>query len=292
MTLIAPTAAVSPVQDTETVASALASVRRLLNEIDSRALLRHVTGCDEAGLIAHRDRCLTLVERKKFAHLAGRRAAGEPLAYLIGEREFFGRAFKTAPAVLIPRPETELLVEFMLEHAPIERSSRVLDLGTGSGCVAVSIACERPLARVAATDVSAAALEIAHANADAHGCANIDFICADWLAPLGGERFDIIVSNPPYVAAADPHLKQLHFEPALALAAGADGLDAIRVIVAAAPRCLVRGGWLAFEHGFDQAERCRALLRDAGLENVFSRRDLAGIERISGGCLRAGAITP
>ncbi len=274
-----------------TVASALAAVRRRFDDVDGRALLRHVLGVSDAQLIAHPERILTPVEQQRFECFAARRVAGEPLAYLVGEREFFSRTFKVTSEVLIPRPETELLVEFALERIPAHQPCRVLDLGTGSGCVAVTIALERPLASVIATDISAAALMVARDNACAHGCTNVEFVRGDWLMPFGGVSFDIIVSNPPYVATDDRHLGSLRFEPALALASGHDGLDAICAIVAAAPRYLAEGGWLAFEHGHDQAKCCRMLLTAAGLKDVFSRRDLAGIERIGGGCLRAGALT-
>ena len=274
-----------------TVASALAAVRRRFDDVDGRALLRHVLGVSDAQLIAHPERILTPVEQQRFEYFAARRAAGEPLAYLVGEREFFSRTFKVTSEILIPRPETELLVEFALERIPAHQPCRVLDLGTGSGSVAVTIALERPMASVIATDISAAALMVARDNARAHGCTNVEFVRGDWLMPFGGVSFDIIVSNPPYVATDDRHLGSLRFEPALALVSGDDGLDAIRAIVAAAPRYLVEGGWLAFEHGHDQAKCCRMLLTAAGLKDVFSRRDLAGIERIGGGCLRVGAVT-
>jgi len=275
-----------------TVASALTAARGLLDEIDARALLRYVLSVSDARLIAYPEHALTFAERQRFKQFVARRMAGEPLAYLTGEREFFGRTFRVTPAVLIPRPETEFLVESALEHIPTDQPCRVLDLGTGSGCVAVSIALERPLAHVVAADVSATALTVARGNARMHGSGNVEFVRGDWLRPFGGEDFDVIVSNPPYVAAADPHLEHLRFEPALALMSGGDGLDAIRAIIAAAPRYLTEGGWLAFEHGHDQAEYCRRLLANAGLQDVFSRRDLAKIERISGGRLQADAVTP
>ncbi len=275
-----------------TVASALAAVRRRFDDVDGRALLRYVLGVGDAQMIAHSGRRLTPMEQQRFEYITTRRAAGEPLAYLVGEREFFSRAFKVTSEVLIPRPETELLVESALEHIPTHQPCRVLDLGTGSGCVAVSIGLERPLARVIATDISAAALKIARDNAHAHGCTNVEFVRGDWLKPFGGESFDIIVSNPPYVATDDWHLSSLRFEPARALVSGEDGLDAIRAIIEAAPQYLAEDGWLAFEHGHDQAKCCRMLLTAAGLKDIFSRRDLASIERIGGGCLRAGAVTP
>jgi release factor glutamine methyltransferase len=190
--------------------------------------------------------------------------------------------------VLIPRPETELLVERALECVPTDRESRVADLGTGSGAIALAIACERPRAHVTATDASASALEVARGNAARLGIGNVAFAAGDWYAALGGARFDVIVSNPPYIAAGDAHLARgdLRFEPAVALASGADGLDAIRRIVAGAPAHLADRGALLLEHGFDQSERVRALLEAAGFEDVASARDGGGHERVTHGTKR------
>jgi release factor glutamine methyltransferase len=261
-----------------------------LDLVDARALLRHACGVDDAYLIAHADDKLSAEQSAAFAALVARRAAGEPIAYIVGTREFFSLEFKVTQAVLIPRPETELLVEFALERCDAERACSVLDLGTGSGCVAITIAKHLPRAQVVAVDSSADALAIARENAARHATANLELVASDWFAGLGDRHFDVIVANPPYVAAGDPHLSEgdLPAEPAAALVAGNDGLDCIRAIVAAAPRYLNRDGWLAIEHGYDQAERCRELLAGAGFEDVFSREDLAGIERISGGRLDAG----
>lgn len=215
-----------------------------------------------------------------------RRAAGEPIAYLTGACEFYGLEFRVTPSVLIPRPETELLVDLVLERLPGAGRARVLDLGTGSGCIAVTLAHLRPRLEVWAADASPAALEVARDNARRLD-ATVRLLRSDWLAALAGERFDLILANPPYVAAGDPHLSQgdLRFEPASALVAGEDGLNDIRRIVAAAPAHLVPGGWLLFEHGYDQGQRCRTLLAQAGFARVASWRDLAGIERVSGGCM-------
>jgi release factor glutamine methyltransferase len=269
----------------QTIAQALAAAA--LEAVDARALMRHALGVDAAFLIAHATDALTAAHGDTFAALVARRRAGEPVAYITGTREFYGLEFKVTPAVLIPRPETELLVEWALECAAPD--ARVLDLGTGSGCLAISIAHARPRARVTAVDRSAPALAVAQANARRHNTANTVFLASDWFSALAAQRFDCIVANPPYVADGDAHLAQgdLRFEPAGALAAGADGLDAIRRIVAAAPQYLQARGWLAIEHGYDQAARCRQLLQAAGFAQVFSRTDLAGIERISGGCLDA-----
>lgn len=251
---------------------------------DSRALLRAALGVSEAHLAAHPEQALTGEQRDRYVDWVQRRRAGEPVAYLTGEREFYGLSFRVTPAVLIPRPETELLVELALERIAADAPLRVLDLGTGCGCVAVAIARHRPRARVTAAEISGAALAVARENAAKHGV-NIELMESDWFSALLNRRFELIVSNPPYVPERDPHLNQgdLRYEPRAALVAGADGLACIRAIVAQARAHLGPGGWLLFEHGHDQAERCRELLGAAGYSEVSSRRDLAGIERVSGG---------
>jgi release factor glutamine methyltransferase len=260
-----------------------------IDAVDGRALLRATLGVDDAFLVAHAGDEVAPRQAEHFRALAARRTAGEPVAYITGEREFYGRVFAVSPAVLIPRPETELLVELALERVPRNEPCRVLDLGTGSGCIAISIALERPAARVTATDCSAAALQVARRNAQHLGAGNVDFKAGNWLAAVGGEKFSVIVSNPPYVADGDVHLAQgdLRFEPRSALVADADGLACIRTIVAAAPDHLLPGGWLLLEHGYNQASSCRALLAAAGFAGVQSWRDLAGIERVSGGQLQS-----
>jgi release factor glutamine methyltransferase len=265
------------------------SIRELLRSpgidpVDARALLRAVLGTDSTHLAAHPEQGLTGSQLDRYLELTARRRAGEPVAYLTGEREFYSIAFKITPAVLIPRPETELLVEAALELIPADTAFRVLELATGSGCVAVAIALHRARARVTATDASRAALEVARENAARHGVA-IECVESDWFAALTGRRFDLIVANPPYVEERDPCLGEgdLRFEPRAALVAGADGLSCIRVIVSRAHAHLEVGGNLLFEHGRDQAEACRVLLARAGYREVSSRRDLAGIERVSGG---------
>jgi release factor glutamine methyltransferase len=257
-----------------------------VDAVDARALLRAALGVSEAHLAAHPEQSLTDGQRDRFDDWMRRRRAGEPVAYITGEREFWSLPFRVTPAVLIPRPETELLVELALERVGPAAPAAVLDLGTGCGCIAVAIAGERPRARVTATDVSRDALAVARENAQRHGTA-VEFVESNWLAALTGRRFDLIVANPPYVAVADPHLKagDLRFEPQAALVGGADGLACIRAIIAQARGHLVRGGWLIFEHGHDQGERCRALLREAGYREVFSRHDLGKIERATGGCV-------
>lgn len=270
-----------------TIGEALHGARRRLDAIDAQALLCHVTARTPGSIIAHPELTLSAAELERYAALVERRAGGEPVAYLTGEREFYGRTFAVTPAVLIPRPETELLVDLALERVARDRAARVLDLGTGCGCVAVAIASERSHSKVVGVDRSAAALALARKNALALRVGNVAFVQSNWFEALGDERFAVIVSNPPYVADGDPHLHEgdLRFEPAEALQGGADGLTAIRHIVGGAHRHLERGGWLLFEHGHDQAERARTLLGSLGYREVFSARDLAGIERVTGGRL-------
>jgi len=207
------------------------------------------------------------------------------VAYILGEKEFYGHLFKVSPDVLIPRPETELLVEAALQRLPGDQPSRVLDLGTGSGCVAISIALARPDCEVLAVDTSARAVEIAMQNAIQLGAQNVRFFVSDWYSQLPAMHFDMIVSNPPYIASEDPHLGKgdLIHEPRHALASGPEGLDAIRVIVAEAHSHLQPGGWLILEHGYDQAESCQTIFTEAGMEQVFTLSDLAGQTRVTGG---------
>ena len=270
-----------------TIGEAFRTARQRVQAIDAGVLLCHVIGRDPAYLIAHPEAWLREEEHGLYAALIDRRVRGEPVAYLTGEREFYGRPFKVTPAVLIPRPETELLVDLALERIARDASARVLDLGTGSGCVATAIASERPHSKVVAIDQSVDALSLARRNAFTLHVGNVAFLKSDWFGALGRERFDVIVSNPPYVAAGDPHLQEgdVRFEPLLALEAGADGLDEIRRIVAGTRDHLVPGGWLLFEHGYDHAAPARTLLESAGYQEVFSARDLAGIERVTGGRL-------
>jgi release factor glutamine methyltransferase len=267
--------------DSPSVAEALAEARGAIPPREARLLLRHVLNCAHAALAAHPEWVLTLEEAAGFRDLVARRAAGEPVAYLTGSCEVYGRPFAVTPQVLIPRPETELLVDLALTFLGSRPVASVLDLGTGSGILAVTLALEAPSARVAAVEASEAALEVAAANARTLGAA-VRFLRGDWYAPLAGERFDLIVANPPYVAAADPHLGQgdLRFEPRRALTDGsADGLASLREIVAGAPAHLAPGGLLAVEHGYDQGEAVAALFRNAGLGNVTGLTDLAGIPR-------------
>lgn len=267
------------------LAAALGLERREAR-LEARVLAAWAWDVAPAWLIAHATDTPAPSARTRFEALLARRLAGEPVAYLTGRREFYGRAFEVGPAVLIPRPETERLVELALERLPPDEPLSVLDLGTGSGCIAITLALERPLARVTAVDRSSAALAVARCNADILN-ATVEFLDSDWFAALGGRRFDLIVANPPYVASGDLHLSQgdLRFEPAAALAAGADGLADLRTLVAAAPAHLVARGWLLLEHGWDQAVAVRGLLHAAGFADPATWQDLAGQPRISGGIL-------
>ena len=254
--------------------------------LEARLLAGHAISRNAAQLVAASEEVLNDEDQGRICALVERRRGGEPVAYIIGRREFFGLELKVTPAVLIPRPETELLVEQALARLPAGQPLRVLDLGTGSGAVAIAIAHERPDARVTATDRWEAALCVARENAARLG-ARVRFVPSDWYAGLAGEAFDLIVSNPPYVAEGDPHLHQgdLRFEPREALVGGSDGLECLRRIVAGAPSYLRQGGWLLLEHGFDQGAECRFLLEETGFVEVFTARDLAGLERVSGGRL-------
>ncbi len=309
------------IQDILTQDAARLTAALALDSRDARSevqcLLQHVLSVPRAWLLAHPEYRLNDTEQTRYDELLFCRLRGEPIAYLLGEREFFGLNFKVTPATLIPRPETELLVELALQRIPEKLPSpttsaprfalppgeggretgrecdfRILDLGAGSGAIALSIAHSRPDVEVLACDNSAAALEVARENAQRLGIANVAFMQSDWFGALDVQRFNLIVSNPPYVAATDPHLAQgdLRFEPPSALVSGDDGLHDIRHIVAHARTHLEPGGWLLLEHGYDQAAQVRQLLHQAGLAEVFSARDLAGIERVSGGSSRLADV--
>ena len=269
------------VHPTPTIRQALAQAS--LTPIDAQVLLAHVLSVGRAWLVAHATDQLTARDADAFFTLARRRRDGEPVAYLTGTREFFGLPLAVDRSVLIPRPETETLVECALCALPPGEPRRVLDLGTGCGAIALAIAHERPHVEVIGVDVSDAALVVAIGNAQRMKLANVRWLQSDWYEGVDGRaRFDVIASNPPYVADGDPHLSEgdVRFEPAGALRAGPDGLSAIRVVVAGAPERLAPGGALVVEHGFDQAEAVRRLVTDAGLENPRSLRDLAGIPRV------------
>jgi release factor glutamine methyltransferase len=262
-----------------------ALARSGLIPLDAKVLLGHVLGRDRAWLAAHGDATLTREQLAAFESLTRRRHGGEPIAYLTGRREFFGLEIEITREVLIPRPETELLVDHALAVIPAGAAVDVLDLGCGSGAVALAIAHKRPQARVLGTDLAPQAVELARRNAQRLGIANATFLVADWFEAVPRQSFGLIVANPPYVAEADPHLEQgdLRFEPPLALTPGADALSAIRTIVAAAPAYLAPGAALALEHGHDQAAAVHALLGAAGFIEVRSVRDLAGILRVTHG---------
>jgi release factor glutamine methyltransferase len=255
---------------------------------EARLLLAEATGFSQASVLAHPERALPAEAEARFLGWAARRRAGEPVAYLLGKREFYGLALAVTPAVLIPRSETELLVELALERIAPQAGARVLDLGAGSGAVALAIKRQRPQARVLAVEADAAALEVAKRNAARLGL-EIELRHGRWFDPVRGERFALIVSNPPYVAAGDPHLERgdLRFEPRSALVAGVDGLDALRVVAQGAAAHLEAGGWLLLEHGQGQHPAVRDLLAVNGLESVSSWPDLAGIARVTGGKLKS-----
>lgn len=254
-----------------------------LDPLENRILLRHAAGLSRVQLITRAEQILTAGQAAHLNELVQRRLAGEPIAYIVGKREFFGLDFAVSEAVLIPRPDTELIVELAIERLPPQ--GHLLDMGTGSGAIAVAVAHTRPDAQVTALDVSEAALAVARTNAAANGV-RVRFLRSDWFSALDtAEAFELIASNPPYIAAGDAHLSQgdLRFEPAGALTDHADGLSALRSIVDGASAHLLAGGWLLMEHGYDQAAAVRALLDARGYAEVQSWRDLAGIERVSGG---------
>ncbi len=255
------------------------------SRIEAQCLLQHVLNVQRAYLLAHPEQTLSDLQQDAFDVLLQGRLQGEPIAHLLGEREFFGLNLKVTPATLIPRPDTELIVEFALAQIPQAQPYRVLDMGTGSGAIALAIAKNKPNIEVVAVDASMDALAVAIENARSLGVANVRFMQSDWFSALDGQHFDLIVSNPPYIASDDIHLSQgdLRFEPLSALASGADGLDDIRRIISAAPQYLTSDGWLLLEHGYNQAESVRNLLTQRGFMEVFSQKDIAGIERVTGG---------
>jgi len=254
--------------------------------LEAQVLLRHVLNRPHAYLLAHPEAILTDADLVQFDILLARRERGEPIAYILGEREFFGLKLRVTPDVLIPRPDTELLVELALALMPEAKILEVLDLGTGSGAVAIAISKQRPKANVTAIDQSDEALAVARDNAHRLGAANLRFMQGDWCAPLDKDaRFDVIAGNPPYIAECDAHLAQgdLRFEPKAALASGVDGLDAIRAIASQAAQHMTPTGWLLLEHGFEQGAACRKILAEHDFQEISSHRDLAGLERVTVG---------
>ena len=260
-----------------------------LPRLEARMLLAHALGHARpahahAWLLARDTDALNDADTQRFSELIERRIAGEPIAYLIGHREFYGRDFRCSPAALIPRPETELLIDLALDRLPADFKGRILDVGTGTGCIAITLALERPRAQVTALDVSPDALALARTNATALGATNVRCVESNWFAALdASEQFGLIVSNPPYVAPGDAHLTQgdLRFEPAVALADAVDGLESYRQLAAGTHRHLMPGGWLIVEHGYDQGESVPSLLRAAALADVALHRDLAGLPRVT-----------
>ncbi len=274
------------------VDEALASARTRLTasptaRLDAELLLADTLDRPRTWLHAWPEAELEPGAAEGFDQRIARRAAGEPIAYLLGEREFWSLTFTVSPDVLIPRPETEGLVRAALDHlrATAATEPRVLDLGTGSGCVAVALAHERPDAHVTAVESAGPALGIARANAARHGTVNVEFLDGSWFAPLGARRFDVIVSNPPYIASGDPHLAEgdVRFEPAGALDGGPDGLEALREIASGTPHHLEPGGLVAVEHGMDQGEAVAALFAGEGLVAIETHHDDAGLARITSG---------
>ena len=269
-----------------TVMSALAQARaRGIARLDAQVMLARLLGCTRTRLIAYDQTVLDAAVAAGWRSWLERRAAGEPLAYLLGEKEFRGLMLELTAEVLVPRPETELLVDWadeLLSAAPLAgKAVEVVDLGTGSGAIALAVKQAQPQSRVVASDISESAIAVARRNAGRLGL-TVEFVRASWWQGLADRRFDLVLSNPPYIDAADPALSALSHEPHAALTPGIDGLAAIAEVIAGAPAHLHRGGWLIVEHGWDQGERARARLRQAGFAQVTTRRDLAGHERATG----------
>lgn len=268
-----------------TITQALTEAYRTIDRVDACMLLQYVLNVDHAFLLTYPDQVLVPQQIEDFSRLVKRRIDGIPVAYLTGERAFYDLTFKVTEAVLIPRPETELLIELALERIPVDQPLKVLDLGTGSGAIAITLAKHRPQIQVVAVDVSADALAVSRWNAKNLQVDNLSWVMGNWFDELSAQKFDLIISNPPYVAENDPHLRQgdLRFEPQIALSAGSDGVACIQHIIEVAPKYLVSGGWLLLEHGYDQADECRQLLKHVDFSNICSYPDLAGIMRVSGG---------
>lgn len=271
-----------------TIRELLRSAEQLVSRIDARFLLQSVLNVEAAFLIAHADLLLGTEQIRRFQQLLARRIEGEPVAYLTGEKGFYDLVFEVTPDVLVPRPETELLVEIALSKIPLGQRCDILDLGTGSGAIAVTIAKHRPDAQVTAVDISSAALVVARENAEKYAIKNIAFVEADWFSGFSSEKFAVIVANPPYITLGDPHLEEdgLRFEPFIALTAQENGLECICKIIIQAPDYLENAGWLMLEHGYDQASVCQELLDRTDFLSIFTQSDLAGIDRVTGGQYR------
>lgn len=274
-----------------TIEKALFQAYQHIEKIDARLLLEKALQVDHAFLLTHPNQSLTSQQSEQFFHWVTQRLQGMPVAYLTGQRKFYDSVFRVSHAVLIPRPETELLVDLALDLIPVDRVCKILDLGTGSGAIAISIAKHRPLSQVIAVDISLEAIEIARWNASNLQASNVHFLLGKWFDELSHEKFDLIVTNPPYVAENDPYLQQgdLRFEPKIALSAGCDGMDCIAHIIQSAAKYLVNQGWLFIEHGYDQAEACQLLLEQASFNKICCYVDLAGIIRVSGGQVDASS---
>ena len=285
----------------QTIQTVLTSAASLLNTeeaaLEAQLLLQHALNVNRAWLISHQNDALDVKYGEPNIHAAyraliNRRVKGEPIAYILGVREFYGLKLKVTPDTLIPRPDTETLVDAALAKIPLQKNLNVCDLGTGSGAIALAIAKHRPQAFVLALDASQAALDVAIANAGILKIPNVDFVLSDWFSALcqknSPQTFDVIVSNPPYIEANDAHLSQgdLRFEPLSALASGQDGLDDIRNIITNAPQHLNPDGLLLLEHGYNQAEQVAALLKQAGFSEIETVKDLSGNERVTLGCLK------
>lgn len=273
-----------------TVADLVIKGERLLrpsasSRLDAELLLSHVRGCDRTAIYRDPDAPVTPEERERFAELTTARVAGQPVAQLVGRAEFWSLSFVVDENVLVPRPETEILVETALDLLPRAGNPVLADLGTGSGAVAIVLALERPAATVIATDLSALALEVAQRNCGAHRADRVLLLRANWMSALANSEFDLIASNPPYVSSNDPLLSNsdIRFEPLRALAAGSDGLADMRLIIEQAPRQLKQGGYLLVEHGYNQALTVRQLFSERGFQQITTIRDLAGIDRVTYG---------
>lgn len=276
-----------------TIRSALLQAQTRLNnspELDtsdaryeSQLLLQHILDVNRAWLIAHENDDLQADEQSRFADLVLRRCNGEPIAYILGQREFYGLNLAVTPATLIPRPDTEILVEAALEKIPADKSLQILDLGTGTGAIALAIAHQRPETQVNAVDASQPALDIAISNSRQHNIKNVRFVLSNWFSALNQDKFDIIVSNPPYIEQNDTHLSQgdLRFEPMSALTSGTDGLDDIRQIVADSLLHLRPQGWLMLEHGYNQAAAVADLLAEQGFVDIATIQDFDGNDRVT-----------
>lgn len=278
-----------------TIASALKWARTILaaqqaeaeSKTDSQLLLMHVLGCSACDLITQSNTPLTLAQYEQFKASILKRQTGYPTAYLLGQWDVFELTLSVNEQTLIPRPETEVLIQTALSHLPADKVIHIADLGTGSGAVALNLAHVRSHWQILATDLSSAALAVAQSNAKRHGLSQVNFMLSDWYAALPAEKqFDAIVSNPPYIDPRDPHLKDLSFEPQLALVAEDNGLQAIKTLISGAPNYLKPNGWLMLEHGYQQGDAVHALFMAAGFERVNTVLDLSGHPRVSIGCLR------